>query len=272
MLNTMLSSGSGRKILQRASFGLSAATVLLALSCSHAWSDNAVEPDADTMLRVMTTSLAALKAFSFDYDVDNEIVDKAGQKLQFSASGAATISRPGKLFITRKGPYADAEITFDGKTVSLYGKALNVYAQIDSPGPTIDEAVEEVRMATGLDAAGADLLSADPYAALMSDVHEGSVVGTAYVSGVKCDHLAFRGDTVDWQIWIEQGERRLPMKYVITTKWVTGAPQYTVRFANWNVAPQVDAKMFHFTPPDGAKKLDGIVVDVIGDISLEDVK
>ena len=272
MLNTMLISGSGRRTLHRASFGLPAGIVLLALSCSQAWSDDAIEPDADTMLRAMTTSLAALKSFSFDYDVDDEIINNAGQKIQFSASGAAIISRPGKLFITRKGPYADAEITFDGKTVSLYGKALNVYAQIESPGPTIDEAVEELRMATGLDAAGADLLSANPYAALMSEVQEGSVVGTANISGIECDHLAFRSDAVDWQIWIEQGERRLPMKYVITTKWVTGAPQYTVRFAKWNVAPQIDAKMFRFTAPDGAKKLDGIVADAIGDMSVEDVQ
>jgi hypothetical protein len=62
------------------------------------------------------------------------------------------------------------------------------------------------------------------------------------------------------------------MKYVITTKWVTGAPQYTVRFAKWNVAPQIDAKMFQFTAPDGAKKLDGIVADAIGDMSVEDVQ
>jgi hypothetical protein len=212
---------------------------------------------------------AALNSFGFDYDVDNEIVDKAGQKLQFSASGAATVSRPGKLLITRKGPYADAEVTFDGKTVSLHGKALNVYAQIESPGPTIDDAVEEVRMATGLDMAGADLLSADPYAALMSDAHEGSVVGTAYISGVQCDQLAFRGDTVDWQIWIEKSDRPLPMKYVITTKWVTGAPQYAIRFGNWNAAPQIDDKMFQFTPPEGAKKIDGIVADQIGDVMLE---
>jgi hypothetical protein len=59
------------------------------------------------------------------------------------------------------------------------------------------------------------------------------------------------------------------MKYVITTKWVTGAPQYTIRFANWNLAPQIDDKMFQFTPPESAKKIDGIVADQIGDVMLE---
>ncbi|MCV3210696.1 DUF2092 domain-containing protein, partial [Mesorhizobium sp. YC-39] len=195
----------------------------------------------ETVRDAVLAEWRSAKQIEFSRDYLIAIVDNAGQKIQFSASGTATISRPGKLFITRKGPYADAEISFDGKTVSVYGKALNVYAQLASPGPTIDE---EVRMATGMDAAGADLLSADPYAALMTEVHEGSVVDTAYISGIKGDHLAFRGDAVDWQIWIEQGERRLPMKYVITTKWVTGAPQYTVRFANWNVAPQIDATWY----------------------------
>ena len=112
----------------------------------------------------MTNYLKGLKAFSVDYDTDHEIVDKAGQKIQYSASGSITASRGDGFRMTRKGPYADVEVTFDGKLISLHGKGMNVYAQIESPGPSIDEAVEEFRMSTGLDAAGADLLSADPYA------------------------------------------------------------------------------------------------------------
>ena len=73
---------------------------------------------------------------------------------------------------------------------------------------------------------------------------------------MSCDHLAFRTDAVDWQIWVRKGDQPLPLKYVITTKWVTGAPQYALRLSNWNVAPEVDAKLFSFAPPADAKKLE----------------
>jgi hypothetical protein len=250
----------GRAILV-AAFGL-------ALSCAPAWSQGGIDEDADGILRAMTDYLKSLKAFSTDYDSDYEIVDKQGQKLQYSASGTITASRDAGFLMTRKGPYADTQLTFDGKTISLYGKALNVYAQIDSPGPSIDQAVQEFRMSTGLDAPGADLLSADPYAVLTEGVVSGSLVGDAYLAGVECDHLAFRTEAVDWQIWITKGEKPLPMKYVITTKWVTGAPQYSLRLSNWKIG-DIEAGMFPFTPPGDAKKLDGIYSDEIGELTLE---
>ncbi|PTE11084.1 hypothetical protein C9427_07650 [Mesorhizobium helmanticense] len=258
--------------LQPSGRSLLAASVGLALSCAPAWSENAIDKDANEILAASMTYLKGLKTFSVDYDTDHEIVDKAGQKIQYSASGSLTASRGGGFRMTRKGPYADVEVTFDGKVISLYGKAINAFAQIDSPGPSIDEAVEEFRVSTGLDAAGADLMSSDPYSVLTEGATEGKLVGEAVIGGEICDHLAFRTEDVDWQIWIRKGDQPLPLKYVITTKWVTGAPQYALRLSNWNVAPKIDAKLFSFTPPADAKKLENIYSDEIGELSLEDAK
>jgi hypothetical protein len=74
--------------------------------------------------------------------------------------------------------------------------------------------------------------------------------------GVRCHHLAFRGNEVDWQIWIEEGEKPLPRKFVVTTKWMTGAPQFTVAMKNWNVSPKLTEDMFTFVPPKDAQKID----------------
>lgn len=249
------------------------ATLLaLGLSCSQASSQSAIDEDADRLLRAMSSYLSGLKTLSFDYDTDQEIIDRWGQKLQYSASGAVMASRPDKLHVTRKGPYADVEATLNGKLIFLYGRGLNIFAQMENPGTTIDTGLEEFRMSTGLDAAGADLLSADPYAVLTETVDEGNFVGTAFVGGVECDHLAFRTEIVDWQIWIRKGEQPVPVKYVITSKWVTGAPQYSVRLTNWNVEPKLDESIFTFSPPAGAKKIEQIGSDVIGDITLEDAQ
>lgn len=231
-----------------------------------------IDAEADKVLHSMADYVAGLKAFTVNYDADSEAVDIDGQKLQYSASGSVAVERPGKLKVSRKGAFVDAVLTFDGKTISIYGKKANAYGQLESPGPTIDDAVEEVRAATGFDASGADLFAADPYAVLTEDITKGVYVGTGLVGGVECDHLAFRNPRVDWQIWVQKGEQPLPLKYVITTKWVTGAPQYSVRLSDWNVAPQIDAAQFTFAAPEGAKKLEQISADQIGELSVEGVQ
>ena len=105
---------------------------------------------------------------------------------------------------------------------------------------------------------------------LLTGVVSGTYLGWGYVNGVQCHHLAFRADHVDWQIWIQTGDTPLPVKYVITSKWLTGAPQYTVRFHSWNTKPKIDANQFEFTVPKGAQKLDSIPVNEAGQIVIEE--
>lgn len=240
----------------------------LVVTSLPALAQGAIDSQADRILLAMTDNLKAMQTLGVDYDTDHEIVTLEGQKLQYSASGSIALDRAKGFRVTRKGPFADAELTFDGKAISLYGKGMNVYAQFESPGPGIEEAAEELRSSTGLDAPGADLLASDPYAIITDGVTEGSVVGSAFISGVECDHLAFRTDVVDWQIWISKGDKPLPLKYVITTKWVTGAPQYSLRLSNWQTEG-IDSAQFSFIPPAGAKKLEQVHADVTGELSLE---
>ena len=202
-----------------------------------------IDPEADEILRAMSNYLGGLSAFTVSADVDHEIMDLAGQKLQLSASETLVVERPGRLHVSRQGPIAEVELFFDGKMVTIHGKNLNAYTQFDSPG-TIDNAIASIRAETGLDAPGADLLYADPYPGLVTDVLNGSYLGTAFVNGIECHHLAFRAAKVDWQLWVQYGDTPLPMKYVITSKWMTGAPEYSVRFRDWDTKPQIEAAQF----------------------------
>jgi len=259
---------TARNTMRRAGMAVAVPGLVACLWAAPATAQ-AIEPEADKMLHGMTDYVAGLKAFTVDYDVDNEVVDTAGRKLQYSASGSLALERPGKLHLARKGAFVDAEVTFDGSTISILGKKLNIYAQLPSPGPTIDDAVNEIRAVTDLDASGADLFAADSYAVLTDEVTEGVHVGTGFVDGVECDHLAYRNPRVDWQIWIAKGDKPVPLKYVITTKWVTGAPQYALRLRNWNTSPQIAPDLFTFTAPEGATKLETLQVDAIGEFGAE---
>ncbi len=242
--------------------------LILGLSSATAASAAGVEPDAEEILRSMSEYLGGLAAFSVDADVDNEVLDQQGQKLHLNSSASLVLERPDKLYIHRIGGSGEVELIFDGKLVTIHGLIRNLYMQIDSPGD-IDQALQNIRIETGLGFPGADLFYSDPYEGLMSGVESGTYLGSGYVNGVECHHLAFRTPHVDWQIWIQTGDTPLPMKYVITTKWVTAAPQYVARFRNWNTRPRIKSSRFDFSPKKGAKQVDRISASPTGELAME---
>lgn len=236
---------------------VSGLVLILSLAAGPAMGAQDIDPDADRILKSMSTFLGGVKAFSMNADIDLEVVAENGQKLQLSSYSTIIMERPAKLFITRKGVMADAEIIYDGKTLTLHGKNIEAYAQVKAVG-TIDDAIIAYEQETGLPAPGADLLFADSYSVLSSGIENGIYVGTAWVNGVECHHLAFREAKVDWQLWVRTGDEPLPMKYVITTKWHTGAPQYEIRLRDWDMKPKIKAEQFSFSIPDGTVNLDTI--------------
>lgn len=225
----------------------------------------AMNPDADEILRGMSKFVAGLKAFSATADVSYEVVTKDGQKLQMISTSTVVLERPSRFFITRRGKFADVEVFYDGKKLTLHGKKANAYIQKDLAG-TIDDALDMLERGIGIPTPGSDLLLANPYAALIRGATQSGYYGVEYVAGVPSHHLAFRTPLVDWQLWVRAEGNPLPMKYVITTKDVVGAPQFSVQFSNWNLKPAIAAGRFNFVPPKGARRLEALPVDELGEI------
>lgn len=251
---------------------ISLALVLaICLAPGPVMSAEGIDPDADKILKTMASYLGEMETFSMNADIDFEVVSRNGQKLQLSSFATAVLKRPAEFHIQRKGMIANLEFIFDGTTLTLYGKNLNVYAQIEVPG-TIDDAIRAYELETGIPAPGADLLFDDPYAILSSGVESSAYLGIAYVNGVECHHLAFREEKVDWQLWVKTGDAPLPMKYVITSKWHTAAPQYEIRFRDWNTNPQINDEQFTFSAPEGATRLETIPVNEMGEFIIEEDK
>lgn len=211
--------------------------------------------DPARFLKAMSEYTAAQKFISATFDSDIEVVTPELEKIQFTSSGKLQLARPDKLRISRTGGYADVELVYDGKTVSIYGNNAKAYAQADLAG-TIDQLVDLIQSKSGAAMPGTDLLLSNAYDELMSNVILARHIGQGVVDGVECEHLAFRGVDTDWQIWIESGARPVPRKYVITSKTVAGAPQYTLRIKDWKTDAAADADTFVFKPPAGVTKVD----------------
>jgi hypothetical protein len=226
-----------------------AAASLVAIACvSPAHAD---ENDAKSLLKAMSDYLGAQKSLSFDFDSSLEVVTADKQRLALASSGSVDMSRPDKIRASRTGGFADVEMLFDGKTLTLLAKNLNAYAQAEVPG-TVDYLVDELRDKFNKPLPAADLLMADPYSQLMPLVTNAKDLGNGVIRGQECDHLAFRTEDVDWQIWIAQAPTPYPCRYVITSTKVGGGPQYTIDVRNWKASTEAAAGDFSFKAPEGA--------------------
>jgi hypothetical protein len=215
----------------------------------------AEESTALKILKAMTDHVSTQSSLFVRYDSDVEVVTPSLEKIQFSASGEVVLSRPDKFRASRTGGYADVEIVSDGSTVTVHDRDGKQFAQVQATGG-FDQLVDRLRSDLMVEIPGADLLLASAFDELTSGVIEGRVIGSGVVEGVECDHLAFRNVDTDWQIWIESGGRPLPRKYVITSKTVATAPQYTLRLRDWKAGEAVAADAFKFTPPSGSNRVE----------------
>jgi hypothetical protein len=132
----------------------------------------------------------------------------------------------------------------------------------------VDELIDDVRDFTGAEFPGADLLFSDVYGQLSEPVENAIYVGSDIVDGIECHHLAFRTASVDWQLWVQKGPKPIPRKYIITSKWVTGAPQFQIRITDWNDSPVLKSDAFVFKAPEGAKTVNFNELEGIADLPL----
>jgi hypothetical protein len=236
---------------QRSAIGIGAGAALaVALIAPMARAD---EAQARALLKGMTDYLAAQPSLSFDVDSSLEVVTDDDQKLTIASSGSIAMERPGRLHLLRQGGFATIELVFDGTTLSVLNREANTYAQSEVPG-TVDDLIDALRETYHLPLPAADLLGVDAGATLLADVTAVKDLGSGFIRGEECDHLAFRSGEVDWQIWIAQGDVPHPCRFVVTTKDIAGWPEYTLEFSAWG-AGAIQA-VAAFEPPADATKVE----------------
>lgn len=248
----------------------SAAAALLMATAIAAWpatGAQAGETEAKALLKAMSDYLAAQTAISFAFDTNFELVTKDHQKILLASSGKVDLNRPDKIQVERTGGFADVLLNSDGKTLTILGKDANLYAQTEAPG-TIVQLIDDLRDKLQRPLPAADLLLPNVYDTLMTDVTDVKDLGSGVIGGKECDHLAFRNDDVDWQIWIAQGDRPYPCQYVITTKGVDQAPQYRVEIRDWKTGSEVAAVDYTFKNSTGATKID---TGKLADMNIDDM-
>jgi len=214
-----------------------------------------IDPKADKHLKAMSNYLGGLKTFSYQAEEFFDDVQDDGQKIQLSNQRRLSVRRPNSVAGESEGDTSNTQFFFDGKKVTIFDRAHKTYA-VEKVAGTIDAMLDELHAKYGVERPLADFLFSNPYQVLTEHVQSGAYVGLHHVGKTKCHHLAFRQKILDWQIWIETGDKPLPRKLVITFKRQVNEPQYIALIHRWDVNPELSDATFLFRPPEGVRKVD----------------
>ncbi len=213
----------------------------------------AKDEQAMAALKEMSTTLSSAKTLRFK--VRNLVPMKAASGAWITLVGGGSVMREGqdKLFVETSGDLYPFLFYFDGKTVTAFAPEAKVYAQKDAPG-TIDAVLDRAAKNGETAFVFADLVSADPYAAMTKGLQSAVVVGTSTVDGVETQHLAVHGKAMDWEIWIGTKDR-LPRLVTLTDIGDARKPTQTVQLSEWALDESLPADAFAFAKPADATQI-----------------
>ena len=214
-----------------------------------------LDPRADELLRAMATLLAATNTFAFEAEERFDEITSGQPRTLLSNVRRVAVQRPNRFAADAEGDTLTRSVWFDGQSVAVYDLAQNVYATIPTPG-SIDTALDTLADKYAAAVPLADLLYADPYAVLTEDITYSRYLGLHRASGVLCHHLVFAQPTIEWQVWIDAGERPLLRQLAISYVREPGEPQYVAVLTKWRLSPTFPEGLFRFEPPDGAGRVD----------------
>ena len=221
---------------------------------------SAVDPRAMEILKKMSDLLGGTSSFGFTAEETYDEHD-GNQMLQFGNIRSVAVRRPNKIAVETSGDTVNRRAWFDGQRFILLDKEHNVYGSTEFSG-TIDQLLDlldeqfEVVIPLG------ELISENLQGQLTERLQSGSYLGLHQVGATKCHHLAFILDRLDFQIWLEAGEKPLPRKLVISYKQEPGMPQYTAIFTRWNLDMETPDKLFEFQVPPEARTIDWTVPEI----------
>jgi hypothetical protein len=214
-----------------------------------------IDPPADEALRKMSDTLSRASSFSFQATAMMDEHIAPGQLAQSTRQARIVLCRPNRLCVESHEGNDVWTLWYQGRDVTLLDKTGNAYASMGVPG-RIDQMLDEAASKHGLTLPLSDLLYSNPYRALTHNALMGRYVGLHEVNGVKCHHLLFTQEALDWQIWIDSVKEAVPRKLVIDYKAAVDRPQFTAILSDWSLSVPAGDEQFTAAIPQNAKKVD----------------
>ncbi len=213
-----------------------------------------LDADAAAALDRMGAHLRTLKNFEVVSTGTTETVYANGQKLQFLQRTTYTVAMPDQMLVEIRTDRQNRRVYYDGKLLTIFAPNAKLYTQFGVTG-SISEVLATAYEDWGVEFPLQDLFRWGSPSSTAVIPSEGFKVGPAQIGEHKTDHFAFRQPGVDFQIWIDLGDKPLPRKLVIANTEDAAQPQYIAYF-NWNLAPKIMPGTFAFKPSKDDKRID----------------
>lgn len=233
--------------------------VLTLLGVAVAPAAFAEESRAAARLEAMASFLARAQRLGVTMDCAYDVQQESGEKIEFGERRTVVLRRPdrARVDVTRRDG-SRRGLLFDGTQLAVFDLDQKVYATVSKPG-TVDAAfdyfVDDLNMRLPL----RELLKSDLPKELGDVVGSARLVGQEQLGDTATDHVAFRGDTADVQLWIPRDGDPLPRRIVISYRLAGGQPQFRADLNAWTLAPDVPDALFTFTPAAGAERIPVVV-------------
>lgn len=203
-----------------------------------------VNPQVVDKLIDMGNHLRGLTKFQVDAQVSRDTVLESGQKIKTESSNTLKVVGHNRMYARTEGDVRTREFFYNGKKLTQYSPYMKYYTTVDAPA-TVAEALHLIENHYGIQVPMEDLFLFGSDQAQIDALKEALYVGPSTISGQLCDHLAFRQEGVDWQLWITRSEKPLPCKLVITTTDDKSFPEYSAVY-HWNLKPVIKDSVFTF--------------------------
>jgi hypothetical protein len=213
------------------------------------------QPDARAIMMQMAEFLSKAQRMSVTVHGAYDALQPEGDKVEWNEVRTVTLSRPDRLRIdSERSDGTRSLVLFDGRQITTFDESGQVYAQAPQPGG-VDETVVHFVRDLGLRLPLAVLLLGSLPAELQQRVQSVEYVEKTGTLGAPAHHLVGQTGTVDFQLWIADGDQPLPVRAVLTYRNDPGQPQFRAQFSDWNLAAEPTDSTFTFTPPTGANKI-----------------
>jgi hypothetical protein len=196
------------------------------------------------------------KQFSFRARLFRAYPGPNGELLHFAQNTKTVIYRPDRLSVDESGDNGSIKMLYNGQTLVLYSVEQNQYTSVSVTG-NIDKITNVAERLLKVDLPLVDLLTDDPANSVLSGVISGGQVGTSIIDGVRCRHFFFnQADDLELELWLEDNERALPRRFVVTYRNVARRPNFIAELSDWDFSGQAPESTFVFNPPAGAVQVE----------------
>src|SRR5215469_10385490 len=226
-----------------------ALALIAGVSLRLAWGAIEKPPNGREIMMKMAEFLSKAPNWSVTLHSAYDAVQPNGSKVEWNEVRTVTISRPDRLRVEgERSGGARTVVIFNGKEITTFDESAKVYAQAPHPG-SVDDAVVYFVHDLGIRLPLAVLMLSRLPAELQQRVQSVEYVEKTTTLDAPAYHIAGKTATVDFQLWIAEGDRPLPLRAVLTYKNVRGQPQFLAQFSDWNLDVQPPDSLFAFTLP-----------------------